>query len=67
VDACPIRADTGNKRERPIRAGTAGSGAAEAQLSYISPYNDPDVIAGQGTIGEEIIQQSGRPPAAPVS
>ena len=24
---------------------------------YISPYNDPDVIAGQGTIGLEIIDQ----------
>ncbi len=33
--------------------------AAEAQMSYISPYNDLDVIAGQGTVGEEIIQQLG--------
>lgn len=33
--------------------------AAEAQLSYISPYNDLDVIAGQGTVGEEIVQQLG--------
>ena len=24
---------------------------------YISPYNDPDVIAGQGTIGLEILEQ----------
>jgi threonine dehydratase len=31
--------------------------AAEAQMSYISPYNDLDVIAGQGTVGEEIVQQ----------
>ena len=29
--------------------------AAEAQLSYISPYNDLDVIAGQGTVGEEMV------------
>lgn len=36
--------------------------AAEAQMSYISPYNDLDVIAGQGTVGEEIVQQlEGRP------
>ena len=35
--------------------------AAEAEMSYISPYNDLDVIAGQGTVGEEIAQQlSGR-------
>jgi threonine dehydratase len=33
--------------------------AAEDQLSYISPYNDLDVIAGQGTVGEEIVQQLG--------
>jgi threonine dehydratase len=33
--------------------------AAEAGMSYISPYNDLDVIAGQGTVGEEIIQQLG--------
>jgi threonine dehydratase len=30
-------------------------------LSYISPYNDPDVIAGQGTIGVEIAEQMGDP------
>ncbi|KAI1358153.1 threonine dehydratase [Xylaria arbuscula] len=25
--------------------------------TYISPYNDPDIIAGQGTIGLEILEQ----------
>lgn len=33
--------------------------AAEARMSYLSPYNDLDVIAGQGTVGEEIVQQLG--------
>lgn len=33
--------------------------AADAGMSYISPYNDLDVIAGQGTVGEEIVQQLG--------
>ena len=33
--------------------------ATEARMSYISPYNDLDVIAGQGTVGEEIVQQLG--------
>jgi threonine dehydratase len=33
--------------------------AAEAGMSYISPYNDLDVIAGQGTVGEEIVRQLG--------
>lgn len=26
-------------------------------LTFVSPYNDPDIIAGQGTIGLEIIEQ----------
>lgn len=46
----------------------AESGAAEAHaqslaasqgLLYVSPYNDADVIAGQGTIGLELLEQSG--------
>jgi len=28
-------------------------------LTYIHPYDDPDVIAGQGTIGKEIIDEYG--------
>jgi threonine dehydratase len=36
--------------------------AADAGLTYVSPYNDLDVIAGQGTVGEEIVQAlDGRP------
>lgn len=31
--------------------------AEERNLCFISPYNDPQVIAGQGTIGLEIIEQ----------
>ena len=30
-------------------------------LSFVHPYDDPDVIAGQGTIGMEILRQSTRP------
>ncbi|MEZ5776207.1 MAG: threonine/serine dehydratase [Hyphomicrobiaceae bacterium] len=30
--------------------------AEENGLTFISPYNDPDVIAGQGTIGLEILK-----------
>jgi threonine dehydratase len=30
-------------------------------LTYIHAYDDPDVIAGQGTIGMEILRQSARP------
>ncbi|KAI1156310.1 threonine dehydratase [Nemania diffusa] len=31
--------------------------AKEQGYTYISPYNDPDIIAGQGTIGLEILEQ----------
>lgn len=30
---------------------------AEKGLTYVHPYDDPDVIAGQGTIGLEILKQ----------
>jgi threonine dehydratase len=36
--------------------------AAGTGMNYISPYNDLDVIAGQGTVGEEIVQQLGGRP-----
>ncbi|MEJ2361314.1 MAG: threonine ammonia-lyase, biosynthetic [Gammaproteobacteria bacterium] len=35
--------------------------AAAQQLEFIHPYDDPDVIAGQGTIAEEILQQYPQP------
>lgn len=36
--------------------------AAEQGMTYVSPYNDPDVVAGQGTIGVEILEQlAGQP------
>lgn len=34
--------------------------AAENQLTFVSPYNDPQVIAGQGTIGPELCRQLDR-------
>lgn len=34
--------------------------AARDGLTYVSPYNDADVIAGQGTLGLELIEQCGR-------
>jgi threonine dehydratase len=32
--------------------------AAENGLTYVSPYNDPDVISGQATIGIELLRQT---------
>ena len=34
--------------------------AAAEGMTYVSPYNDLDVIAGQGTIGAEMVRQFGR-------
>jgi threonine dehydratase len=34
------------------------------RLAFVHPYDDPDVIAGQGTIGMEIVRQSSQPPDA---
>ena len=33
-------------------------------LTFIHPFDDPDVIAGQGTIGMEILRQHPEPPVA---
>jgi threonine dehydratase len=38
--------------------------AAERGLAFIHPFDDPDVIAGQGTIGMEILRQHPSPPHA---
>ena len=34
---------------------------AEQGLTFIHPYDDPDVIAGQGTVGMEILRQHQKP------
>ena len=31
--------------------------AAENKLTYVSPYNDLEVVAGQGTVGVELVRQ----------
>lgn len=36
----------------------ARSAAAESGRTYVSPYNDPYVVAGQGTIAVEILRQA---------
>ena len=38
--------------------------AADQGLTFIHPFDDPDVIAGQGTIGLELVRQLSGPPAA---
>ena len=34
--------------------------AAREGATFVHPYDDPDVIAGQGTVGLEILRQAGR-------
>jgi threonine dehydratase len=34
--------------------------AAARGLVYVSPYNDPEIVAGQGTIGLEMLEQADR-------
>ena len=34
---------------------------AERAMTYVHPFDDPDVIAGQGTIGMEIVRQHQQP------
>ena len=35
--------------------------AREQKLTFVHPFDDPEVIAGQGTIGMEILRQHGKP------
>jgi threonine dehydratase len=35
--------------------------SAKSRLTFVHPYDDPDVIAGQGTIGMEILRQHAAP------
>jgi threonine dehydratase len=50
------------------RAEMAARRAAEERgITYVSPYNDPRIIAGQGTIGKEIFEDGAAPDAVVVS
>ncbi len=58
IEDCGARIRTAG--DNPLKAELAARAAAVASgKTYISPYNDPDVVAGQGTIGIEVIQQVG--------
>lgn len=41
-----------------VEAEAAARGESEAEgLVYVSPYNDPEVVAGQGTLGLELVDE----------
>lgn len=42
----------------------AESLSRQEDLEFVHPFDDPDVIAGQGTIGKEILEQAGAAPDA---
>jgi threonine dehydratase len=46
------RGDTYDEAEQASRLMERGTG-----MTFVSPYNDPDVIAGQGTIGPEVLDE----------
>jgi threonine dehydratase len=49
----------------PVNAERIARAYAEQHgLPYVPPYNDPSVVAGQATIGLELLRQCGTPPAA---
>src|SRR5262245_54980354 len=52
-------------RNREDRERVAGRLAAERGATLVRPYDDPDIIAGQGTIGLEIARQCLAKGAAP--
>lgn len=43
--------------DRALREPTVNQLVAERGLSFVPPYDHPDVIAGQGTMGIEILEQ----------
>ncbi len=47
-------------RERMNRAELAASIAAERGATLVPPYDDPAIIAGQGTVGLELLADAGR-------
>jgi threonine dehydratase len=65
-NASPAKVDAIRARGAEVRMQGTDSGLCEVQarrhaeaegLPYISPYNDPDIVAGQGTLGFELARQ----------
>jgi threonine dehydratase len=50
-------------RRSESREGIAAKIAAETGATVVPSFDDPAIVAGQGTVGLEIAEQLGRPPA----
>jgi threonine dehydratase len=66
-DASPAKVAAIRERGAEVRAEGHDSGLSESLarryagaqgLTYVSPYNDPDIVAGQGTVGLELARQA---------
>jgi threonine dehydratase len=71
-NASPVKLQAMRDHGAEVRARGTDSGlseidarryAEEQGLTYVSPYNDPEVVAGQGTVGLEIGRQVEAPEA----
>jgi threonine dehydratase len=71
-NASPVKLQAMRDHGAEVRARGTDSGlseiearryAEEQSLTYVSPYNDPEVVAGQGTVGLEIVRQVDAPDA----
>jgi len=71
-NASPVKLQAMRDHGAEVRARGTDSGLSELEarrfaeeqgLTYISPYNDPEVVAGQGTVGLEIGRQVDAPEA----
>ena len=50
-------ASSDRRHGRRLRGRGQERAAAEAGLAFVHPFDDPDVIAGQGTLGLELLEQ----------
>lgn len=71
-NASPVKLQAMRDHGAEVRARGTDSGLSEIEarrhareqgLTYVSPYNDPEVVAGQGTVGLEIARQVDAPDA----
>jgi threonine dehydratase len=71
-NASPVKLQAMRDHGAEVRARGTDSGLSEIEarryaeqqgLTYVSPYNDPEVVAGQGTVGLEIGGQVDAPDA----
>ena len=54
------------ERGREVREEVGARLAAARGLAIVPPYDHPDVIAGQGTVGLELVEETGAEGAGPV-